>query len=594
MRASFVVLALSALLAAASAASLSDELDEISKLIKTIERLENKDNNAKIQEKDVAAKPNVLFIVADDLGWNDVGYVNDEVQSPVIDSLAQSGVILDNNYVQAVCTPSRHTIMTGRYPYRSMMQHMVLSEDTPHCSPTNLKFLPERFKDQGYETYAVGKWHLGFCKWECTPTYRGFDHFYGCYAGAQGYYTHKAEDGYDWRNDKDTEWEAAGKYHTDIVRDYAVNAIKTQNSADPFFMYLSFTNVHTPLEVPQKYIDMFPDSMDEGRRVYLAMMYVMDEAIGQIVQALKDTGLYDNTLITFTSDNGGEQGGNSDNAPLRGGKGSLWEGGNRVRGWVHGPMLKKSGYVHEGLFHGADWTPTLMSIIGGEQPEAGTIDGKDQSDMIINGGPSVRDHIIYNIDMQPGSTFGQAAIRVDDFKLIWGNEGFIDGWGREDMTFFYESPANLALLGMTPKEARETARSHATARADSAAANARSYISFTQQDIQIMQQLFAVKTFNSQNISSGSMHLFNIKDDPFEKDDLAEKPEYASKVEMFKNYIVKLIDDYVAPPAVQSAHWTDQSNPELFDDTWSPGWCDELDILVPDNLMVKTTSDPDF
>jgi len=496
-----------------------------------------------------SSKPNILFFIADDMGYNDIGFHNAQVKTGNLSELATTGVILDNSYAQAVCTPSRHALMTGKYPYKSGMSHGVLGEDTPYCSPTNLKFLPQRLKEHGYDTYAIGKWHLGFCKEACLPTRRGFDHFYGCYSGAEGFYDHSTGGGYDWREDEVTDRSVAGKYHTHIVTDYVVNRLRNQNSDKPFFMYVSYTNVHTPLEVPSYYEETFyPDMEPSNRRKYLAMASAMDVSVGQIVQTLRDIQSYDNTIIIFTSDNGGEPGGFATNAPLRGGKGSVYEGGSKVISFVHSPLLKKTGYNHPGLFHITDWTKTLMRIISGE--DVSDVDGYDQSSMILSGEDSKRNEVVYNLDLTPSPFFGQSAVRVNNYKLIWGFPGYADGRGF-DILPFYKDPQ------YTSKALERGAV-------------------FSPQDYALMGQIMSANRWTDK--SNGPVRLFDLSADPNEENDLSQSN--SDKVEELKDYILGMKSDYVQTSTLMDEHRFNVSNPAKFGGEWTSGWCEEEDLTV--------------
>ncbi|XP_046571435.1 arylsulfatase B-like [Haliotis rubra] len=138
-------------------------------------------------------KPNIVLILADDLGWNDIGYHNPDMKTPNIDRLATQGIKLNQSYTQSICTPTRSALMTGRYPFKTGMQHGVLFSTDNACLPTQHRLMSEDLRQHGYSTHLVGKWHLGFCKWACTPTYRGFDSFFGYYSGALDYYSKTCE-----------------------------------------------------------------------------------------------------------------------------------------------------------------------------------------------------------------------------------------------------------------------------------------------------------------------------------------------------------------------------------------------------------------
>jgi len=383
--------------------------------------------------------PNVLFIVADDLGWNDVSWHNPNIHSPAMEELAADGVLLDQYYVQPTCSPSRVAFMTGRYPYRVGRQHMYIKPLMPAGLAANVAIMPQFFQKAGYTTHAIGKWHLGFCHQNYTPTYRGFDTFYGFYLGSQDFYTHtKRQDansrlGYDFRVNENILKgpEVEGKYSTDLFVNRAKAIFEEHKRKDaqgerkPWFTYLSFQSVHEPLQVPHSYKGNVCRYKDQPRYFYSAMVSSLDHAMDRVVKSLKETGYYDNTIIVFTTDNGGAVKVGGNNMPLRGTKGTLYEGGTRAIGFVHSPLLQKTGYTNHNLMHAVDWVPTLMSAIGHDTTDSAGLDGVNQWQAISNPSmPAPRDEIVYNIKEKPF----MAAIRIGDYKLIWGSRTEKDIW----------------------------------------------------------------------------------------------------------------------------------------------------------------------
>ncbi|CAH1273824.1 ARSB [Branchiostoma lanceolatum] len=373
-------------------------------------------------------KPHIIFIVADDLGWNDVGWHNPDVKTPVLDQLAHDGVILNQTYVNYVCTPSRTAFMTGYFPYHVGMQHGAMLPEQPAGVPSKFTFLPEKLKELGYSTHVVGKWHLGFCNWNYTPTYRGFDSFYGFYNGQDDYYKHTVLGGLDLRDDKEVVKTKDGEYSTYFFTDRIVDIIEKNPLGLPLFLYLPFQNVHEPLQVPKRFEDMYSNVQNENRRIFLGMVSAMDEAIGNVTMAMKKAGLWDNTLLIFTADNGGWPLFSGNNFPLRGGKITLWEGGTRASAFVHGKMLQKTGYTSDEMIHAVDWFPTILAAAGGTADPG--MDGVSQLDTLVSGQPSPRTEFVYNIDDDFPTK--QGAIRVGDYKLIEGYAGKPDGWIRPD------------------------------------------------------------------------------------------------------------------------------------------------------------------
>jgi len=376
-------------------------------------------------------RPNVLFVVADDLGWNDVSWHNENIYSPVIESLAAEGVLLDQYYVMPTCTPSRVAMMTGKYPYRLGRQHMYIKPLMPAGLPVNVKIMPQYFKQAGYNTHAIGKWHLGYCHQNYTPTFRGFDTFYGFYLGSQDYYLHnkneKGDVGYDFRlNEKILQGpEVFGKYSTELFVNRAKKLFQTErDKSKPWFTYLSFQSVHDPIQVPSSYTKDICRYRDKPRYYYSAMVSALDAAMDQVVRGLKETDQYKNTIIVFTTDNGGAANYGGNNFPLRGTKGTLYEGGTRGIGFVHSPLLKQTGFSTRSLVHAVDWLPTLMTAIG--QPVPQDLSGVDQWEALNTRSEveAPRTELVYNIKEKPF----KAALRRGKYKLLWGALSKKNGW----------------------------------------------------------------------------------------------------------------------------------------------------------------------
>ncbi|WAR29520.1 ARSB-like protein [Mya arenaria] len=301
-----------------------------------------------------AKPPHIIFIVADDLGWNDVGWHNDQMFTPNLDKMARAGVILNSSYVQPVCTPSRNCFMTGYYPFHTGLQHEVIHPSHPGYLPANFTTLPQKLKQLGYTTHIVGKWHLGFCDWKYTPTYRGFDSFMGYYNGAEDYFTHIRDNGYDFRFNTSVHHPPEGEYSANVI---SARAVEILDSVDPvrdqLYLYLPFQSVHAPLEVPERYENIYANISTKSRRQYCGMVSALDEAVGNITSALRDRGFMDNALIVFTTDNGGPTFTAANNLPLRGAKTTLWEGGTRGAAFVYSDnLLQNDGYTNNERWYG--------------------------------------------------------------------------------------------------------------------------------------------------------------------------------------------------------------------------------------------------
>jgi arylsulfatase A-like enzyme len=356
----------------------------------------------------LCARPNIVFILADDLGSADVGWRGSAIKTPALDKLAAGGAKLDAFYVQPVCSPTRAALMTGRYPMRHGLQTGVVRPWASYGLPLEERTLAQALKDAGYATAIVGKWHLGHVKPEYLPTKRGFDRQYGCYNGAIDYFTHVRDGGLDWHKDDKVNRDEG--YATHLLGKEAVKFIDDVGGKKPFFLYLAFTAVHAPLQVPDIYMKPYA-GLPMQRRKYAGMLAAMDEAVGQVVAALEAKKLTNDTLIVFSSDNGGPQPGKvTDNGKLRAGKGTLYEGGVRVAAFAHWPGKIKPGTVNEPL-HMVDWYPTLIRQAGGSLEQKLPLDGKDAWATITEGKPTPHEHILLNATPNGG------AIRSGRWKL---------------------------------------------------------------------------------------------------------------------------------------------------------------------------------
>ncbi len=264
-------------------------------------------------------RPNIIFIMADDLGNADLGYRGGQIQSPNIDKLAQEGVRLESFYGQQVCTPARAALMTGRYPMRYGLQTLVIFPSHTYGLPTDERTLPQALKEAGYKTLMTGKWHLGHADKKFWPQNRGFDYFYGNVMGEVEYFTRERGGVIDWQRNG-TFLKEQG-YYTTLIGDEAVKLIDQQDGKKPFFLYFASLAPHAPFQAPEEYIDRYKSVADNSRRTYSAMITALDDQIGRIVAELDKKGLRDNTIILFASDNGGAtsglfaQGAKSDEDP---------------------------------------------------------------------------------------------------------------------------------------------------------------------------------------------------------------------------------------------------------------------------------------
>lgn len=328
------------------------------------------------------AATNLVVFVADDLGWGDVGYHGSEIRTPSIDRLAAEGVQLPRFYAHPLCSPTRAALMTGRSPITTG----VLMPFEPWYSagpPLDEKLLPEYLRDAGYQTFAVGKWHLGPNHLSYHPQNRGFDHFYGHLGGFINHELHTIWRGIDWQRNGETVIEEG--YSTHLLTGEAVRLIKERDKNAPMFLYVSFAAPHSPLQAPESALAEYDDIEDMNRRVYSAMVTEMDQGIGQVLATLEDEGLSDDTLVLFMSDNGGAKTLGANNGEFRGGKGSTLEGGIRVPAVLWWPERLKAGTRHNEMISVEDILPTLLHALDLSPEWTNPLDGSDQWPVIADG-----------------------------------------------------------------------------------------------------------------------------------------------------------------------------------------------------------------
>ena len=356
-------------------------------------------------------RPNIVYLLVDDLGWSDCGFMGcKDIHTPQIDSLASQGATLTSFYVAPVCSPTRACLMSGRYATHTGV-YTVVRPGAPWGLPLNERTLPQALREAGYATAICGKWHLGEYQPEYTPTHRGFDQQYGHMFGAIDYFTHIRDGKHDWyRNDRPADEEG---YSTHLLAKEACRVIASKPDDKPLFLYVPFNGIHAPHQVPEEYKKPYRE-LPEPRRSIAGMLAAVDEAIGQINDALNAEGLAHNTLIIFSSDNGGPNPGRATiNAPLRAGKGTIYEGGVRVCAFATWPThIAASSKIDEPL-HGVDWYPTLLKLGGASAEQPLAPDGMDILPVLTDGATSPHDAILL-----VGSQPGKAAIRMGDWKLL--------------------------------------------------------------------------------------------------------------------------------------------------------------------------------
>ena len=388
------------------------------------------------------SQPNVIIMLADDLGWADVGYHSGDIETPSLDRLAAEGVQLDRFYTTPICSPTRAALMTGRNPIRLGVAYaVILPWDTNGIHPDE-HFLPEAFLEAGYQTAMVGKWHLGHAQQTYHPNERGFEHFYGHLHTEVGYFS-------PFSNQGGTDFQRNGVtiddegYETFLLGDEASRYIRKRDKDKPFFLYMPFLAPHTPLEAPddliEKYADIETDlpparsqqtdgtrtmsrlmMRESARPMYAAVVDAMDQAIGQVLTILDEEQISDETMVLFFSDNGGAaySVGGANNAPLRGGKGETFEGGIRVVSLLRWPDQLAAGGKMESIMTVMDVFPTLMDAAGIEPGPHYPWDGRSLWPAIKDGKQQPRQDDVFFVSETP--IYGQIMTTVfnEEWKLV--------------------------------------------------------------------------------------------------------------------------------------------------------------------------------
>jgi arylsulfatase A-like enzyme len=372
-----------------------------------------------------AAKPNVLLIVADDLGYNDVGFQGStEIPTPHLDKLAAQSLRCTNGYVShPFCSPTRAGTMTGRYQHRFGHENNPawLPEDIVAGLPLSETTYPQLMKQAGYTTGAVGKWHLGAHP-QFHPNKRGFDEYFGALGGGHQYFPgDKGGTEYTIPLNRDGKAVPQTKYLTEQFGDEASAFVgRHAGGAKPWMLYLAFNAPHTPLQAPQAWLDKFPQIADKNRRAYAAMVGSMDEAIGGVLAKLDETKQRENTLIFFVSDNGGPHlafrglTNFTDNTPLRGAKGDVYEGGMRVPFLVSWPGKLQPGTYAKPIV-ALDFLPTSLAAAGEAALTPKNLDGVNLLPFLTGENAALPHETLFWRTNGPG---GNNAVRRGDMKLV--------------------------------------------------------------------------------------------------------------------------------------------------------------------------------
>ena len=372
-----------------------------------------------------AQQPNIVLIVADDLGYGDLSsYGAEDLHSPALDSLAASGIRFTQFYANSpVCSPTRASLLSGRYPPLAGVPGVIRTHESNNWGnlAQNIELLPEKLRLRGYHTSMVGKWHLGLNAPQ-RPVDRGFDHFEGFLGDMMDdYYDHRRH-GINYMRRGEEVIHPEG-HATDLFTDWAVHYIESRTvSTAPFFLYLAYNAPHTPIQPPEEWVTKVQQregNIDEARAKLVALIEHMDHGIGKVMTALKENGFYDNTLVIFVSDNGGQLNVGARNGPLRDGKGTVYEGGIRVPAIASWPGNIAPGTTSDALLTTMDIYPTLLEAARARITQI--IDGTSFLGSLLGGPDPDPDRLLFFSRREGGLRFGGKtieAVRQGPWKLL--------------------------------------------------------------------------------------------------------------------------------------------------------------------------------
>jgi arylsulfatase A len=438
------------------------------------------------------ARPNVVIVVADDLGYGDLGRFNDgRCRSPHLDALATEGICLTQHYSGSpVCAPARAALLTGRYPHRTGAIDTLQGRGLDRIALGEIT-IADLFRRAGYRTGLVGKWHNGDLDRRYHPNARGFEEFAGFSGGFSDYYAYTLDL-------NGTEVESDGRYLTDVLTDHAVSFVR-RHAREPFLLLVAYNAPHFPMQAPGELVERYVDRGETlGAALTYAMIEVMDAGVGRIDETLHELGVAENTILVFTSDNGpylGEVEGVSldrFNYGFRGAKHYVFEGGIRVPAILRWPAAIGGGRLVPEMLHFTDWLPTLALAAGIAPPDDGRLDGSDIGGVLAGDTGEVDPVRFWQNNRYAPRGEGNAAMRDGNWKLVrpWIPElmRVTDGDRAIDRKLNLHLPDRITRVDMSPLPTFETGERPAPL-------------------------------------------LFDVAADPFEQDDLApEQPERVARM----------------------------------------------------------------
>lgn len=433
----------------------------------------------------ITSLPNYIIFIADDLGWNDVGYHGSNIPTPTIDRLANNGLKLENHYVHLTCTPTRASLLTGRYATNTGLTSALLF-DNPFGLTGNT--LAKEFQKKNYTTSLIGKWHLGHARREFTPMYNGFDYFYGIYGAGADNYNKKLFGKFDLHENFNHVHNET--YASDLYTDKALEQINNE----PFFMIVSHQASHTPLQAPDRYLKHCY-MKNKWRKIFCGMTVSLDESLNRIEMKLKEEDLWNDTVILFMTDNGGQPWFGASNYPYRGTKNSVYEGGVKGVAFLTGGYIENRVKTHtyDGLIHVSDWYEAFLG-----QDSNGKY---NMMHILLNNLTSPRTKMLIHRDIYSNSI----VYRENEWKLIIGNAGDNTLYQQYDKL---KCPVNKDWIDWLTCF----------------------FINFVYEDFFFYEVIRETRNTLKGNSIGGNMivdfgnydtQLFNLKDDPYESNNLA-------------------------------------------------------------------------
>ena len=382
-------------------------------------------------------QPNIVILLADDLGWTDVTFHGGNIATPNIDRIAVEGAELARYYVAPVCSPTRAGLMTGRYPIRFGAMRAVYPPWRDGGMDISEWTIADVLAEVGYKHRGIfGKWHLGHSDKKYHPLRRGFTEFYGHYNGAVDYFTHEREGEIDWHSGFEPSDDPG--YTTDLIADAAARFIRTHAlDSEPFLCYVPFNAPHSPFQAKEEDVPLYAslppargffqgfetvsmeasrDAREENRRILGAMVHSLDQGVGKILDVIDQAGISQDTFVLFSSDNGGVRG-VGENTPLRGGKATVFEGGIRVAAAARWPSRIPAGRKIDVPLANIDILPTVMRMAGVEKYNGKPIDGVDILDVLAGTQESL-DRELFNYIGQDGTDTESISYMTNEWKMI--------------------------------------------------------------------------------------------------------------------------------------------------------------------------------